>query len=76
MKTATPEQQKAGMDGSMAWSKKAGSSLVDMGAPLGKSVRVTTGGASPSTNDLGGFSVLQGETKEAVAESLKGHRTS
>jgi hypothetical protein len=73
MKNATPEQQKAGMDGWMAWGKKAAGSIVDMGAPLGKSLRVTTGGASPSTNDLGGYSILQAESKEALAETLKGH---
>ena len=70
---ATPEQQKAGMDEWMAWSKKAGAAIVDLGAPLGKSLRVTTSGASPTTNDLGGYSILQGESKEAVAETLKGH---
>jgi hypothetical protein len=73
MKSATPEQQKAGMEAWMAWSKKAASSIVDMGAPLGKSLRVTPGGSSPSTNDLGGFSILQAESKEALAETLKGH---
>jgi len=70
---ATPEQQKAGMDSWMAWSKKAGSSIVDMGAPLGKALRVTKSGASPASNDLGGYSVLQAESKEALAETLKGH---
>ena len=73
MKKATPEQQKAGMESWMTWSKKAAGAIVDMGAPLGKSLRVTPGGASPITNDLGGYSILQGESKEAVAESLKGH---
>lgn len=73
MKNATPEQQKAGMDGWMAWSKKMASSIVDMGGPLGKSTRVTTGGAGPSTNDLGGFSIMQAESKEALAEAMKGH---
>jgi hypothetical protein len=73
MSKATPEQQKAGMDAWMAWSKKAGSSIVDMGAPLGKSVRVTKGGSSPTANDLGGYSILQSESKESLAESLKGH---
>ena len=74
MKNATPEQQKAGMDAWMAWSKKAGGSIVDMGAPLGKSLRVTkSGSASPATNDLGGFSILQAESKEALADTLKGH---
>jgi hypothetical protein len=73
MMKATPEQQKAGMDAWMAWSTKAAASIVDMGAPLGKSLRVTPAGASPTTNDLGGYSILQGESKEALAETLKGH---
>jgi hypothetical protein len=73
MMKSTPEQQKAGMDAWMTWSKKMASSIVDMGAPLGKSLRVTKTGSSPATNDLGGYSVLQAESKEALAESLKGH---
>ena len=73
MMKSTPEQQKAGMDAWMAWSKKAASSIVDMGAPLGKTLKVTPAGSSPTTNDLGGYSVLQAESKEALAASLKGH---
>ena len=73
MRKSTPEQQKAGMEAWMAWSKKAAASIVDMGAPLGQSVRVTKGGTSPSTNDLGGFSIMQAESKEALAETMKGH---
>jgi hypothetical protein len=70
---STPEQQKAGMDQWTAWSKKAGPSIVDMGAPLGKSLRVTPKGSSPTTNDLGGYSILQAESKEALAKTLEGH---
>ncbi len=73
MKSSTPEQEKAGMEMWMAWGKKAAASIVDMGAPLGKTLLVTPKGASPTTNDLGGYSILQGESKEAVAASLKGH---
>lgn len=73
MMKATPEQQKAGMDAWMAWSQKAAASIVDMGTPLGKSMRVTATGSTPTTNDLGGYSILQAESKEALAESLKGH---
>ncbi|MBK7581547.1 MAG: hypothetical protein IPI67_15220 [Myxococcales bacterium] len=72
-KKATPEQQKAGMDAWMAWSKNSSGTIVDMGAPLGKGVHVTTAGAAEVPNDLGGYSVLQAESKEALAESLKGH---
>lgn len=73
MMKATPEQQKAGMDAWMSWGSKAASSIVDMGAPLGKSLRVTKSDASPSTNDLGGYSILQAESKEALAKTLDGH---
>ncbi|HEY2407910.1 MAG TPA: hypothetical protein VGI10_18005 [Polyangiaceae bacterium] len=73
MRKSTPEQQKAGMDAWMSWSKKAAGSIVDMGAPLGQSLLVTKSAASPTTNDLGGYSVLQAESKEALAESMKGH---
>jgi hypothetical protein len=70
---STPEQQKAGMEVWMAWGKKAAASIVDMGAPLGKALKVTPSGASPIKNDLGGYSILQAESKEALAETLKGH---
>jgi hypothetical protein len=73
MKKSTPEQQKAGMDAWMTWAKKAGPALVDLGAPLGKSLRLTKSDASASTNDLGGFSILQAESQEALADTLKGH---
>jgi len=74
MMKATPEQQKAGMEAWMSWSKQAGPSIVDMGAPLGKSVRVAKSGAvSPATNDLGGYSVMQAESKEALAATMKEH---
>ena len=73
MKKASPEQQKAEMDAWMGWTKKAAASIVDMGAPLGKSLRVTHSATSPMTNDLGGFSILQAESKEVLADTLKGH---
>lgn len=73
MMNATPAQQKAGMDAWMTWAKAAESSIVEMGAPLGKGVRATPEGASANPNDLGGYSILQGESKEAVAAALKGH---
>lgn len=73
MMKAPPEQQKAGMEAWAAWGKKAAGSLVDMGAPLGKALKVTPAGASPTRNDLGGYSIMQAESKEALAETLKGH---
>jgi hypothetical protein len=74
MMKATPEQQQAGMAAWMAWGQKAASSIVDMGAPLGKAVKIAQGGdvvASP--NDLGGYSIMQSESKEALAAMLREH---
>jgi hypothetical protein len=73
MTKATPEQQQAGMQAWMAWSKQAASMIADMGAPLGKSLRVTKQGSSTMTNDLGGYSILQAESKEALAKALTEH---
>jgi len=74
MKTSTPEKQKAGMDAWMNWSKKAASSIVDMGGPLGKAMQVAKSGAVTSNaNDLGGYSIMQADSKEALAASLKEH---
>lgn len=74
MRNATPEQQKAGMDAWMAWGGKAQKSIVDMGAPLGNGLRMTkSGDASAASNDYGGYSVMQAESKEALTETLKGH---
>lgn len=70
---SSPQEQKAGMDAWMAWSQKAKSAIVELGAPLGKTVRVTPKGSSAIQNDLGGYSILQGESKEAVAAVLKDH---
>ena len=73
MQKATPDQQKAGMEAWMSWSKKAAASIVDMGSPLGKSLRVTSSAAEPVANDLGGYSIMQADSKEALAEAMKGH---
>jgi len=73
MKSSTPEQQKQGMEAWMAWGKKAASSIVDMGAPLGKALRVTPTSTNSISNDLGGYSILQAESKEALAATMAGH---
>jgi hypothetical protein len=70
---ATPEEAQAGMEAWNAWGKKAASSIAEMGAPLGKSLLVRSNGSSPHKNDLGGYSILQAESAEALAKTLEGH---
>ena len=46
MKNSTPEQQKKGMDAWMKWMNENKTSIIDGGAPLGKTKRVDANGAS------------------------------
>ena len=64
MSSATPEEAQEGMQLWMKWAERAGSSLLDMGSPVGKSE--TLPGAADTGVPIGGFSVL-----EADSDSLR-----
>jgi len=66
MMQATPEQQQATLDQWTQWATKAGSAIVDLGAPLAP---VTAG----EGDWIGGFSILQADSAEAVQAVLEGH---
>ena len=68
MSQSTPEQAQAGIDAWMAWAELAGDAVVDLGVPLSV---VEAGG---DTGDpIGGYSILQAESHEALAKVLEGH---
>jgi hypothetical protein len=68
MAQGTPEQAQAGMEAWTAWAARAGDAVVDLGTPLEV---VETGG---DTGDpVGGYSILQAESAEALAKVLDGH---
>jgi hypothetical protein len=68
MKNATSDQQKKGMEAWMKWMGDHKASLVDGGAPLGKSKRVNAKGVSDTKNDVGGYSIVQAESAEAATK--------
>ena len=68
MKNSTPEQQKKGMDGWMKWMNKNKKSLVDGGAPLGKTKRVDAKGTSDTKNGVSGYSIVQAQSHDAAAK--------
>jgi hypothetical protein len=68
MKNSTPEQQKKGMEAWMKWMGDHKASIVDGGAPLGKTKRVDSKGASDTKNDVGGYSVVQAESADAATK--------
>src|SRR6185312_4928692 len=73
MASATPEQAKAGMEAWMAWAQSAGKSIVDMGAPLGDAANIVDGKPVATGSEIGGFSILQAESREALAATLAKH---
>jgi hypothetical protein len=68
MKNSTPEQQKKGMVAWMKWMNDNKTSIVEGGAPLGKTKRVDSNGASNTKNDIGGYSVVQAESHDAATK--------
>lgn len=50
--------------------KKHMADFADMGGPTGKNTHVTLSGASESSNDIGGYSILQAASKEAAVKLL------
>ncbi len=73
MARATPEQAKAGMDAWMAWSRKAGSAIVELGAPLGGGRHLESRATSNGQSQVRGYSVLQASTLDEVVRVLDGH---
>jgi len=61
MASATPEQAETGMQAWTAWAEKAGPALVDLGAP------------PAGQTDIAGFSLLETDTRAAVADLLADH---
>ena len=68
MKSSTPEQQKKGMDAWMKWMNANKTSIVEGGAPLGKTKRVDLNGASNTKNEIGGYSIVQAGSHDEAAK--------
>ena len=66
-----PEMGKKGMEEWGVWMKNHMADFADMGAPIGKNTEVSASGAVEKSNDIGGYSILQAESKEAAEAILK-----
>jgi hypothetical protein len=73
MKTMTPEQTKAGMDMWMKWARENQKSIIELGAPLGKTKKITAQGASDTRNEITGYSIVQADSHAAAAKMFEGH---
>jgi hypothetical protein len=70
METTTPEQRNAGMAEWGVWMKNHAADMVDGGAPVGKNTTISASGANEVSNDLGGYSIVQAESKETAIKLL------
>jgi hypothetical protein len=68
MKNSTPEQQRKGMEAWMHWMNANKASIVEGGAPLGKTKRADATGVSDTKNNICGYSIVQADTHEAAAK--------
>jgi hypothetical protein len=73
MSSTTPEQAQEGMALWMKWATNAGPALVDLGSPLGNSRLLPPGAQGESGTPIGGFSILDADSAEAVTALLNDH---
>ena len=71
MKNATPEMRDASMQGWMKWMGDNKDSIVDPGAPVGKTKRIDAKGTTDVKNAVGGYSVIQAATHAQAAKLFK-----
>jgi hypothetical protein len=71
MGSSSPEQAQAGMEGWMRWAGHAGSAIVDLGSPLASVAMV--GKKADGGTPIGGFSVLEADSVDALKKVLDGH---
>ena len=62
-----------GMQAWKQWAEKLGGTIVDQGAPLGRTKRVTREGIADVRNNLAAYTVVQAESQEAAAKLFEDH---
>ena len=55
------------------WMEKVGSGMVDMGTPLGSTVKLGKDGGGESQSGVIGYSILQAENMDEAKKLLEGH---
>jgi hypothetical protein len=74
MANASPEEMKASMEEWMQWKDKASKTVgFDFGMPLSAVSRVTSDGAGDSDSKTSGYSIMEGDSKDAIIELLRSH---
>lgn len=67
------EREKAGMDAWGKWMQTNAKSIVQPGAPLGKTKQVNAAGLSDIRNNLAAFVIVQADSQESAAKLFLNH---
>jgi hypothetical protein len=62
-----------GMQAWKRWSESNAEAIVDDGAPLGKTKRITKAGIADTRNNLAAYTVVEAESHEAAARLFENH---
>lgn len=73
MQNASEADRKAGMDAWMKWMTANKKSVVDSGAPLGKTKRISKEGVESMKNEIGAYTIVQADSHDDAAELFDGH---
>lgn len=67
------EDVKAELDAWMAWSARLGPALIDFGVPLGNGKAVTSSGATATSSEVNGYSIIEADNVDAAVALTDGH---
>ncbi|MBS0337944.1 MAG: hypothetical protein JSS40_14255 [Proteobacteria bacterium] len=67
------ERQREGIEAWERWAEANKDAIVDGGAPLGKTKKVSAAGIEDSRNNLAAYVVVRAATHEAAARLFEGH---
>jgi hypothetical protein len=66
-------REKAGMNAWHKWGIDNEKSIVDSGAPLGKTKRIDSAGIADTKNAMAAYTIVQAESHEAAAKLFRNH---
>jgi hypothetical protein len=74
MANASPEEMQASMAEWVAWKDEVSKTVAfDFGMPLQAVSQVTTDDVTDSTSQVSGYSIMEGDSKEAIVKLLQSH---
>ncbi|RAO75879.1 hypothetical protein [Dyella jiangningensis] len=70
---ARKKREQEGMQAWGKWVETHKAAIIDTGAPLGKTLRVSKDGIESTRNNLTGYTVVRADSQESAARMFEGH---